>query len=132
MKLLGVDAINKALDKSVKVMSNTIEESFIEVGERAVSILDKNTPVQEGRLRNSMSYTISGKVFDPLGAMGSGDKLNPSKEKDRVIIGTNVVYAAWVEYMSNNGSAGFMLRSYKQLIPIAKKVVGEVIKRSFK
>ena len=132
MALRGAKAIEKNLDKSLNIMSNTLEESLIEVGERAVGILRENTPVVEGRLRNSMSYTIAGKVYDPLNAEQTGDKVNKSSKKDRVIIGTNVVYAPSVEYMASNGSAGFMLRSYKLLIPIAKKIVGDIIKRSFK
>ena len=47
-------------------------------------------------------------------------------------IGTNVIYAPSVEYMSNNGSAGFMLRAYKQFMKKAKSEMGKDLKKGFK
>ena len=130
-KFTGSDDILKNLKDSVKVVSETTQEGLIEIGERGVAILDRNTPVDEGRLRSSMSYTIANKVEAPLGGKGE-DILRKSKDKDQVIIGTNVIYAAFVEYRAKNGSAGYMLRSYKQLVPIAKKVLETVLKKRFK
>lgn len=127
----GDKEILKNLEKSVKVMAKTAEEGLIEVGERGVAILDRNTPVDEGRLRASMSYTIAKKVEAPLGGNGE-DILRKNKADDQVVIGTNVIYAEHVEFRSKNGSAGFMLRSYKQLVPIAKKVLATVISKRFK
>jgi len=130
--VLNEKEVLKNMNDSVKVMSKTVEEGLIEIGERGVEILDRNTTVISGRLRNSMSYTIGGKVVDPLGADFADDKLRKNRKKDRVIIGTNVIYAPSVEYLAKNGSAGFMLRSYKQLVPIAKKIMATILKRRFK
>lgn len=132
IKILNLREIQNNLEKQVKVVSKTLEEGLKEVGERAVGVLDRNTPVDEGRLRNSMSYTIAGQVYDPLGADETNDKLRKITDKDKVIIGTNVKYAARVEYLAKNGSAGFMLRSYKLLVPIAKRVLESVMRRRFK
>jgi len=132
IKLLNKAQVEKKLNSQIKIMAKTNEEALIEVGERAVGILARNTPVKDGRLRNSMSYTIGGKVVDPLQANDQGDKLNKVRENDKIVIGTNVIYAPSVEYLAKNGSAGFMLRSYKQLVPIAKKVMQSVMKGVFK
>jgi len=132
IKILNLKEIQNNLEKQTIVVSKTLEEGLREVGERAVGILDRNTPVDEGRLRNSMSYTIAGDVVDPLRAESSGDKLRKITDKDKVVIGTNVVYGPRVEYLAKNGSAGFMLRSYKQLLPIAKRILESVMKRRFK
>ena len=127
----GDKEILENLIKSVKVMAKTTNEALIEIGERGVGILDRNTPVDKGRLRQSMSYTISGKVTAPLGGTGD-DILRKSNNDDEVVIGTNVIYAEPVEFKSKNGSAGYMFRSYKQLVPIAKKVLGKFIKTRFR
>lgn len=131
----GDKEILNNLKKSVKVMSETSQEGLMEIGERGVGILDRNTPVDQGRLRSSMSYTMSytiaNKIKVPVGGNGQ-DILRKSKPKDRVVIGTNVIYAEYVEFRSKNGSAGYMLRSYKQLVPIAKKVLATVVSKRFR
>ena len=119
--------IIKNIDKFVKVASTNITEGLDEVGERGTGIAKKNTPVTSGRLRNSMSYTVDNKVKG-----GTGDILNKSSDKKTVIIGTNVIYGPKVEYTSTTGSKGFMLRSYKQLKPIAEKVLGTFIKKGLR
>jgi len=126
--LLGLSKVNQNINNAIKSVAKTQTEGLIEIGERGVSILKDNTPVKDGRLRNSMSYTTDGKVVDPLGANEPQDKLRALKDDNQVVIGTNVVYAAKVEYMATNGSAGYMLRSYKQL----KGVAVEIMKKTFK
>ena len=138
VEFVNMKEIEKNLLNSVKVMSKTVEEGLTEVGERGVGILKRNTPVYSGpdhtggRLRQSMSYTINRKVKSPLSPKSQADVIGRVKTKDEVVIGTNVVYAAYVEYMANNGSQGYMNRSYKQLKPIAKKIMATVIGRKFK
>ena len=133
VEFVNMKEIEKNLLDSVKVMSKTVEEGLTEVGERGVGILDRNTPVGEtSRLRQSMSYTINRKVKSPLSPKSQADVIRRAKTKDEVVIGTNVVYAAYVEYMAKNGSQGYMNRSYKQLKPIAKKIMATVIGRKFK
>lgn len=129
MMLSGTNKVKKNLKDIIKIIAKTQTEGLIEIGERGVGILKLNTPVDSGRLRNSMSYTIDGKSIDPLGSQQSNDKLPIIKSKNIVIIGTNVVYAPSVEFLSQNGSAGFMLRSYKQLKPTAQKIIETLFKR---
>ena len=122
---LGQNNALKNIDKIIKVASESTEEALIEVGERGVGNLKRGTPVKTGILRNSMSYTIDKKVYKPL---GSTDNVNPSKDKDSVYIGTNVIYAPSVEFRSTNGSEGFFLRAYIQTKKQAKEIFKEVYK----
>lgn len=128
MGLQGLPTVQRNLAKLVKVVSSTQTEGLSEIGERGVDMLKRNTPIIEGRLRNSMSYTIDNKSIDPLGAKFPQDKLRVNKEKDIVIIGTNVVYGPKVEFLSKSGSAGYMLRSYKQLKGVAEKIIKQAFK----
>jgi hypothetical protein len=105
------------LENVLKIVAKTQVEALEEVGQRGVGILKLNTPVDTGRLRNSMGYTVANKVE------GGENTVNRTSEKDSVYLGTNVIYAPSVEYRSKNGSQGFMLRSFNQLVPIAKKII---------
>lgn len=129
MALFGMDDAKRNLAKLVTVIATTATEGLSEIGERGVEILKRNTPVKDGRLRNSMSYTVDGKSIDPLGAEQPSDKLRVNKKKDNVIIGTNVKYGPKVEFLAKNGSAGYMLRSYKQLKPVAEKIMQKAFKK---
>lgn len=112
-----------AFESKFKSVSKNIDEALLEIGERGVGYLKLETPVDSGRLRNSMSYTVDKKVYSPL-CQSATDNVNRSGEKDVVYIGTNVVYAPSVEYLAQNGSAGFMLRAYKK----TKKVAADILK----
>lgn len=127
VELLNVDDIMKNFDELIKTNATTLEEGLQEVGQRGVGIVKEETAVVSGRLRNSMSYTFNNRVYE-----GGEDELNPSPKKDEVIIGTNVIYAPRVEYLATNGSAGFMLRSYNQLKPIAEAIFKTLLGRKFK
>lgn len=122
----SVSEIQANIDKALKVVAKTTEEALLEVGERGVAILKNNTPVDSGRLRNSMSYTVSNRVEGNTGP--DSDAVNKSNDKNTVTIGTNVIYAPRVEFMAKNGSQGFMQRSFNQLVPIAKSVFTSVYK----
>jgi hypothetical protein len=130
-EFVNMKEIEKNIDGVVKVASKTVEQGLMEVGQRGADIVKRNSPFISGRLRNSMSYTINNKVWSPYGG-GGDDIIRKNSKKDEVVIGTNVIYAPYVEYMAKNGSAGFMLGSYKQLKPIAKKVMETVFKGAFK
>lgn len=124
--LLNEKQVIKNLENALKIVSKDVNEALEETGQRGVGITKNNTPVKEGRLRNSIGYTIGSTV------KGNDDSVKASGDKESVIIGTNVVYAAHVEYMATNGSQGYMLRSYNQLVPIAKKLFDTVLRRGLK
>ena len=111
-------------ESKFKAISKNIDEAFVEIGERGVGYLKRQTPVDSGRLRNSMSFTVDNKVYSPL---GKEDNVKMSKAKDAVYIGTNVIYAPHVEYLSTNGSQGFMQRAYEQTKKRAKEIFSQAM-----
>ena len=121
----NINDIIRNIDKAKKQIRLKEKKGLIKIGEQGVGILKLNTPVKEGRLRNSMSYTTDGKSVDPLWADQPQDKLPVMKDDDIVVIGTNVVYGPRVEFIGK--SAGYMLRSYNQL----KKKVAKTMKSAF-
>jgi len=123
--LLGVNQLNRNIQRALKVVSRDEKEALKEVGERGVGIFKGNTTVVSGRLRNSWGYTTNSKVVATQARRE--DTVRTNREKDSVVIGTNVVYAPSVEYKSKTGSAGFALRSYRQLVPIAKEIFKRVM-----
>ena len=100
MKILGVKQVQKNFDNYVNIMARNQKEALQEIGQRGVGIVKNNTPVNTGRLRQSMDYKA---------------------EKDFVEVGTNVDYADDVEFRSKQNK-GFFLRSFNQLVPIAKEI----------
>jgi len=106
-----------------------VEEGLEEAGLRGVGIVKGNTPVDTGRLRNSMAYTVKGKV---VGGVEGEDRIKQVQEDKVVVVGTNVIYGPSVEYMSKTGSKGFMLRSFYQWKPIADLVIADAIRKGIK
>lgn len=121
VKLSGVKQTTSKLDSLIRSVSDTQPKVLHEIGQRAVGILKLNTPVDKGRLRQSMGYSLRGRVVSQ--ASTANDKIAPNAEQDSVVVGTNVVYAEHVEYLSKNGSQGFFTRSYKQINVMAKAVI---------
>ncbi len=126
MSVRGLKQVQANLKKKSKQIEEANLKGLILIGEQGTRVVKGNTPFISGRLKNSMTYTINGKQYG-----GGGDKkdLIPiNKEKNVVIIGTNVIYAPRVEYFAKNNSQGFMLRSFNQI----KKVVLPNLKKSLK
>jgi hypothetical protein len=119
--------INRALKNYMKVVSRTSAQALEEVGQRGVGIAKANSPVDSGRLRNSMGYSINNKVVS--NADNANDQISPKSGKKFVWIGTNVVYAQKVEYLSKTGSAGFFQRAINQIKPMAKRVFEQAMRR---
>ena len=122
------DEIVRNLKKQKGLISRTITQGLDEIGLKGVKNLKQNTPTITGRLKNSMSYSIENKVVNPDTPDEKNDEVKSNPSKKEVIIGTNVVYAAWVEFMSKTGSAGYMIRSYNQ----TKKQANRIMERIFK
>ena len=131
MRTTDPKVIQRAFDDKFKAVSKDIEEGLVEIGERGVKYLKLETPVDSGRLRNSMSYTTNNKVYTPLGH-NADDNLRRSSDKETVYIGTNVIYAPSVEYRARNGSAGFMFRAFKLLQKRAPQILKQAMQRGMK
>lgn len=124
--LQGQAEVERNLQNVLKIVAQSKAEALEEIGQRGVGIVKKNTPVDSGRLRNNMGYSIGNK------AVGGDDSVKASGDPNTVNIGTNVIYAAYVEYMAKNGSQGYMQRSFNQLLPIAKAIFKDVFKRGLR
>jgi hypothetical protein len=116
--------IAASIDKFVKVKSQNIDQAMHEIGLRGVGIVKGNCPVVTGRLRNSMAYSIEGKV---IGGSNPEDTISPTDEEKTVVVGTNVIYGPRVEYLSQTKSKGFMLRSFKIWKPVAMQILVTVM-----
>lgn len=137
VKVFGMKEILDNLEKKIKVISKSKKEALVEVGERGLGILKDNTPVGRypggGRLRASMGYSVNGESVKTLETpRKSDDKIRAGGNKDSVIMGTNVDYGPPVEWIPSKSTAnlGFMRRSYKQLLPKAKQIFEEVMKKA--
>jgi len=103
-------------DKQIKANLTKVQKQLIEntkqaldlVGQDGVGTLKRNTPRVTGLLLNSMAYEVDNR-------------------RQEVVIGTNVVYAASVEFRSTNGSEGFFLRSFNATVPRAKAIFKKLL-----
>ena len=129
MRTSSPKIMESLFNKKFKAIANNIDEAFVETGERGVGYLKRETPVDKGRLRNSMSYTVDNKVYKPLGNI---DNVKASNEKESVIIGTNTVYAPSVEFLATNGSQGFMYRAYKKTKAVAKTIFKHAMQKGMR
>ena len=101
---------------SVKVMTKItkqdidkgIEQGLIAVGTRIITEAKSLSPVKDGRLRNSIMWTIAGQDggFDDSGS----DKIRSSNKKNELYVGSAVEYAPWQEYGTRYMSARPFLR----------------------
>ena len=123
--LTGQAVVAQNITKALNAISTTKAEALEEIGQRGVGIVKQNTPVQSGRLRQSIGYTIKSKVVSE--AKNADDAIKANDSPSEVAIGTNVVYAASVEYMSKTGSKGFFLRSFNELRPMATEILKRVM-----
>lgn len=125
-KLLNEQQMIKAFKQAETQTLDSVNKGLERVGQQGVTMVKQQSPVISGRLRGSMGYTIGGKVEMAEG--DSKDVIRPHRDKDMVIIGTNVVYAPRVEYLSQTGSKGFMNRAFNQLRSVVNQLVGNEIK----
>lgn len=106
------------------------------LGQQGVTFLKQQSPVETGRLRGSMSYSIDKQTTSPEPHQTniSKDFVGKNDRKDMVVIGTNVVYAPAVEYRQKKGtdkdkSIGFFNRAVNLLRQNAEKLLSEEIKK---
>lgn len=89
-------------DLFINAMGTAIGQALNAIGIQATTYAKLKCPVDTGRLRNSITYTISGagdfsqEYHDSSGAGFMQDVGGTSDEKT-VVIGTNVEYAPFVE-----------------------------------
>ena len=125
IKILNQAAIVSNFSKATKSTVQSTRVALEVIGQQGVTIVKQNTPVISGRLRGSFGYTISGKVA----GNENNETIKSSSKKDTVVIGTNVVYAPDVEFLSQTGSKAFMQRSYNQLQQVVKAIMEQTVKK---
>lgn len=130
--IINQKEIQESFEAQIPKMETQINKGLLLTGKAGVGILKLNTPVDQSKLVNSMSYTTNNKVIAPLGPLSSTDILNKLSSPKELAIGTNVIYGPWVEFMAKNGSAGFMSRSWKQLKGQAESILKKQLKGGFK
>lgn len=125
--LKGLDSVKKNLNAQKKEIEKLNIKALEKVGQHGVGIVKRNTPVDTGRLRASMGYSIDNKVKMSKGS--ETDRLKKNNSKKTLIIGTNVKYAEKVEYFAKNGSQGYMARSFMQLKRVLFKMMSDEYRR---
>lgn len=104
----------KAIEDVKEGIKNGLTLVGIKIVEQAVKNADFTQGYQTGRLRNSISYSIDGKIAG--GNARGGQKATESlfvpisRRADEVLIGTSVEYANDVEYGTSKQKAQAYLR----------------------
>ena len=131
-KITGMNEVQRNLKKYQKEIPKVTTKGLMLVGETGVAILKQNTPVDEGRLRASMTYTIDGKQEGLESKATRSDAIDKNPKSNIVILGTNVIYARRVEYFAKNCSAGYFFRSFNQIQRVVKGIMQKEYKRALK
>jgi HK97 gp10 family phage protein len=111
---------SKAIENVKDGVKNGLTLIGIKIVEQAVKNADFTQGYQTGRLRNSISYSIDGKIAG--GNARGGQKATEgmfvpmSKRTDEVLIGTSVEYANDVEYGTSKQKAQPYLRPAFDLV----------------
>ncbi len=129
-------------DKAIKSMDQAISIALEASGLIVEGQAKALCPVDSGRLRNSISYSIDGKV-EGLNKAGkrkkgkqeasSDDGVKPNPAKDTVVIGTNVEYGPHVELGTVKMEAQPYLnpaldRNKKNIAKIFAQTIAEVMR----
>lgn len=76
----------------VEYMQQQLETALMTIGQKAEDFAKGDTPVDTGRLRNSINWATN------TGSGTGDDAPKATPEKGTVYIGTNVEYGVYVEY----------------------------------
>ena len=89
-------------DKVMSAADKAVTKGLLEVGIVLHGQAVELCPVKTGNLKNSISFTLDGKVHGLNSAGGQKAKqsegVKSSRDKDAVTVGTNVEYAARLEF----------------------------------
>lgn len=109
-------------EEVLEALERAKQNALTAIGMEAETYAKKNTPVDTGRLRNSItfvtkknegttrSYNYTVKVDGKKMKITDTTVIGTGAEKDSVYIGTNVEYAPYVELGSRNNKAHHMLQ----------------------
>lgn len=123
-------------DEVLRDLEIAIKRGAVAIGMRAETHVKEKTPVDTGRLRNSMTYALSGEGAHITSYSGDHGEPGgtytgtlPAEKNIAVYVGTNVKYAAANEFGENNHRAVHMIQrgvtehkdEYQQLLKDSMK-----------
>lgn len=79
-------------EEMIEYMQEQLETALMTIGQKAEDFAKGDTPVDTGRLRNSINWATN------TGSGDGDDAPQGNPEKGTVYIGTNVEYGVYVEY----------------------------------
>ena len=130
--------MEKAIERGLEAIGMTAEGHAKKVLTKAVYTGDKDYPLT-GRLRNSITYAVSGKKAaiqsysgDHGEEGGTYDGTAPDDKEKAVYLGTNVVYAAGIETGSHRkaGAVHFLQDAAANHSDEYKKLMEESMKNA--
>jgi hypothetical protein len=117
MSRISASVTLKSNKKEVlQAAQESIDRGLMACGMEAVTLTHRDkdnngTPVDTGRLRNSIAWAVADKSGG--GGDGTGGESDPmaTPQKSTLVIGTNVEYAKYIEEGTYNRKAYHMLRN---------------------
>ena len=110
-QVVAIEIVNDHTEEILEAMREQVQDALIVIGETAEGYAKEDTPVDTGRLRNSITYATKdfGGVAVYSDDQGNnfydGDSLH-TPEENTLYMGTNVEYGVYVEYGSYNHKVG--------------------------
>ena len=99
------------------------------VQNEAVKNIKQNENIDTGRLINSITFATKNTSAAAKSPAKSSDGLNKIPQKDRVEIGSNVEYAAFVEYRIGTKAKPYLRPAVDMNISRIKAILGGEIKK---
>lgn len=126
MKVTVKNDISKVQGQIEKAMLRALTRAAIDVDRTA----KENCPVDTGRLRASISYSVDGQEGEGFEAKENSEDIDHQIKSapGGAIVGTNVVYAKAIEYgHSKKAPSGYLRRALDQ----NEGNIKEIIKQEF-
>lgn len=88
-----------------------LQNELVKLGLRTLRNAKRNAPVDTGRLRASITLADSEGLIQPIGAEAQqDDSVTATSDRFKVVVGTNVDYAKFIEFGTVNRPADPFLR----------------------
>lgn len=113
VKIEGLDQLNRKLKGLAKLYPEATTKGLIKSGLQISGDAKQSAPVDSGRLRGSITYSIGGRQYgyQSTGDSESGDKMDVQTDKQTLVVGTNVAYARKQEYNENSPHSHYLTKA---------------------
>ena len=102
---------NDNTEKTLKLKDEAVARALMIIGGKAEGYVKALTPVDTGRLRNSITYKTKKQKSSPQSPAKGSDGVRGTPTEAQVFIGTNVEYAPYVEYGAQGRPARHMIKN---------------------